>query len=147
MAQPFRTLLVPTDFSEVGNAAVPTAFLLARSQGASVVLAHVLEGEEPPNPLYAHYHPTPSPEQRRELEASARDALAALVPACFETVPHEVAVRRGSVVGELCRLAAERDVSLIAIASHGRTGLAHLLLGSVAERVVRHAPCSVLVLR
>jgi universal stress protein A len=147
MAYPFRTLLVPTDFSPLGNAAVPTACLLARSQGANVVLAHVLEGEEPPNPLYAHYHPTPSPEQRRELEARARAELAALVPAGCESVPTEIEVRRGSVVEELCRLAAARDVSLIAIASHGRTGLRHLLLGSVAERVLRHAPCSVLVLR
>ena len=84
---------------------------------------------------------------RTLLEARARAALAALVPAGFEAVPHEVVVRRGSVAGELCRLAAEREMSLIAIASHGRTGLPHLLLGSVAERVLRHAPCSVLVLR
>jgi nucleotide-binding universal stress UspA family protein len=144
---PIRTVLVPTDLSPLGNAAVPIAFGLARCLGAKVVLAHVLEGEEPPNPLYAHSRPTPSPEQRRELEARARAELAALVPADRGSVPCEVEVRRGSVVEELCRLAAERDGPLIAIASHGRSGLGHLLLGSVAERVLRHAPCSVLVLR
>jgi nucleotide-binding universal stress UspA family protein len=59
----------------------------------------------------------------------------------------ETAVRRGDSVEEIIAYAAERRVDLIVIATHGRTGLGHVLLGSVAERIVRESPCPVLTIR
>ena len=59
----------------------------------------------------------------------------------------ETLVVWGSPPVEICRIAQERHVDLIIMGTHGRTALAHLLIGSVAERVVRHAPCSVLIVR
>jgi len=58
-----------------------------------------------------------------------------------------VAVTTGHPSTEICKYAAEHDCDLIIMATHGRTGLAHMLLGSTTEQVVRHAPCPVLTLR
>ncbi len=143
----FETLLVPSDLSEAAGAAASAAFRLAGLERGSVILLHVLEGMGIPSPLYAHYQASPSLEQQLELKQRARAALAALVPAGCESVPHELALRQGSAPDEICRFAGERNVSLILLTSHGRSGLKHFLLGSVAERVARHAPCSVLMLR
>ena len=147
MNAPFRSILVCTDFSELGDAAVPVAVRLAADQGASLVLAHVLEEVPLPNPLYAHYARVPTPEQRAEAERHARAALEALVPSDGSAVPREVHVLHGSPVAELTRLAEERDVSLVVISSHGRGGFRRFLLGSVADAVLRRVRCSVLVLR
>ncbi len=146
MIESFRKILVTTDLSDLGNAAVPVACRVARADGASVTLLHVLE-EGVPNPLYAHYRPTPSPEERDRAEARARAGLAALVPAGATDVAPEVRLVRGDPAGEICKAAEELGSELIVISSHGRTGLRRFLLGSVANRVVVAAPCSVLVLR
>jgi len=146
MEFPFETILVSTDFSEHGNAAVPVAFALAKGRGARVVLTHVIEGTEIPNPLYAHYHPRPGAKELAEMERCARTELEAAARVAPE-VEHEIALGHGSPVGELCRLAEEHHASLIVISSAGRTGVRRFLLGSVAESVVRRAHCSVLILR
>lgn len=143
----FRKILVSTDFSDLGNAAVPVAFGLAAAQGARVVLAHVLEGLELPTPLYAHYHPMPGPAEIERMEQKARGELQALVPEARRSVPHELAIARGSPLEELPRLAEDLHADLIVISSHGRRGVKRFLLGSVAERVVHRAPCSVMILR
>ena len=147
MSFPFKSILVVTDFSDLGNSAVPVAFRLAKDQGARVILAHVLEGSNVPSPLYASYTFVPTPEQMREAEARARTDLGALVPKELRAVPHEIQVAPGTAATEVCRLAKDNGASLIVISSHGRSGVKHFLLGSVAERVVRHAPCPVLVMR
>ena len=64
-----------------------------------------------------------------------------------QKVALESLVLWGNPAIDICRIAAERHADLIVTSTHGRTGLAHLFMGSVAERVVRHAPCSVLVVR
>jgi len=147
MQFPFQTVLVPTDFSECGNAAVSVAFALAKSQGARVLLAHVLEGMDIPTPLYSHYAPRPGPEEVRKMEEHARAELERLIPAEHRAVPHEILLLRGQPSDELCRAAAEKSASVIVISSHGRRGLQRLILGSVAERVAHRASCSVLLLR
>ncbi len=147
MNLPFHVLLVCTDFSEVGNLAIPAAFRLAQDHGARVLLVHVLEPVLTPNPLYAHYQKLPTPEERAAAEERVRGDLEALVPAGQAALPHETIVLHGVPAEEVCRLAREERVSLIVLSSHGRTGLQHFFLGSVAERILRHAPCSVLVVR
>jgi nucleotide-binding universal stress UspA family protein len=146
MTQTLRTILVTTDFSDLGNAAVPVAFRLAQAEGAKVVLLHVLE-DGTPNPLYAHYKPTASPEERKEVEAEARAGLLALVPKGQASIAHDTRIAHGDPAAEICNAAEELRAGLIVTSSHGRTGLKHALLGSVAEQIVRHAPCSVHVVR
>jgi universal stress protein A len=144
----FRTILVSTDFSDYGDAAIAHAFRIAEPNGASVLLLHVLDARPPVNPLYAHYYPIPTPEQNRLAENEARSALRARVPAELRDSERiELLVTHGTPAQEILRVAEERRASLIVIATHGRTGLLHLVLGSVAERVVRSAPCPVLVVR
>lgn len=144
MPPDFPCILVTTDFSEQGNSAVSCAFRLAGT-GQRVVLVHVLE-DALPSPLYSHYYPTPSPEKRRLLEQQAQAELERLVPAEARGIAHEIRLGHGSPAAEICGLARESRAALIVISSHGRTGVKHLMLGSVAERVVHLAPCSVLVL-
>lgn len=143
-----RTILVSTDFSDFGDAGVAYACRLAEQTGARVLMLHVLDARPPVNPLYAHYYPVPTPEQNRMAEEEARDALRARIPATLPDPDRvELLVAQGAPAAEILRVAGERQVSLIVIATHGRTGLRRLALGSVAERVVREAPCPVLVVR
>jgi universal stress protein A len=151
MFENFRKILVTTDFSEAGDHAVAHAFRLAADHGAEVVLCHVFEMIVAPNPLYAQYYPTDllSPEVRERAEIDARNALLERVPKSgpLVAVPHSTVIAHGTPSEEIIRLAQQEGADLIVIATHGRTGLRHLLLGSVAERVVRQASCPVLVVR
>jgi universal stress protein A len=143
-----RTVVVPTDLSEVGDAAIPWAFRLAADHGARVVLLHVIERLHAPSPLYAHYYPTPSPEQQEEAAASAVEALRSRVPGAYrERVAWDAIVVDGNPAEEIVRVARDEKASLVALSSHARRGLAHLVLGSVADRVAARAPCPVLIVR
>lgn len=143
-----QTVVVSTDFSDYGDAALPHAFGLAREHGARVVMVHVIDARPTPNPLYAHYYPIPTPEQMQEAEASASEALRARIPDDLRDGGRiETQVGQGAAAPEILRIAAEQKASLIVIATRGRTGLARIALGSVAERVIREAPCPVLVVR
>jgi nucleotide-binding universal stress UspA family protein len=147
-AADIHAVLVSTDFSDYGDAALPHAFRVAKDYGANVVMLHVLDAFPPPNPLYAHYYPIPTPEQTQQAEAKAQQALRARIPeALRDSGRVETQVAQGSPAAEILRVAEEREVSLIVISTHGRTGLRRLALGSVAERVIRDAPCPVLVVR
>ncbi len=143
-----QTVVVSTDFSDRGDAALAHAFRLASDQDARVVMVHVIDARPTPNPLYAHYYPIPTPEQVREAEARATETLRARIPDDLRGSERiETLVGHGAPAPEILRIAAERRASLIVIATHGRTGLQRLALGSVAERVVREASCPVLVVR
>ena len=147
-APDIRTVLVSTDFSDYADAAIAHAFRFARDYGARVVLVHVLDAHPTPNPLYAHYYPMPTPEQSRQAEAKAQEALRARIPAELRDSDRvETLVTQGAPAPEILRIAGEKKASLIVVATHGRTGLLRLALGSVAERVIREAPCPVLVVR
>jgi nucleotide-binding universal stress UspA family protein len=146
---PLRTVIVSTDFSEVGDAAIEPAFRLAADHGARLRLVHVMEGSEVPNPLYAHYHPTPSPDDQRQATAAAEEALRERVPsACRERVPHDILVIHGDPAEAIVRVAEEAGGGTwIVMSSHGRQGVARLVLGSVTDRVAARAPCPVLIVR
>lgn len=151
MHENFKRILVTTDFSDAGDHAIAHAFRMAADHGAEVLLCHVVEMIVTPNPLYAQYYPTDvvSPELRERAENDARQALLERVPKSgpLAAVPHTTVVIHGTPASDIIRLAEERQVDLIVIATHGHTGLKHLLLGSVAERVLRHVHCPVLVVR
>jgi nucleotide-binding universal stress UspA family protein len=132
-------LLTPTDFSAPATQAVTAAFELAQTFGAKLSLLHVIEV-----PVYAIVVPLPL----EELERDARRALARLLP---EAAAAHVDVTRlvdmGVPYQKIVEMATAEEVDLIVMATHGHTGLSHLVLGSVAERVVRLAPCPVLTIR
>ncbi|MET0151918.1 MAG: universal stress protein [Candidatus Binatia bacterium] len=151
MYEDFKRVLVTTDFSALGDAAIGHAFRVGADHDAEVVLCHVIETPPTPNPLYAHYSPSGlfQPEQRRLAEEQARKALLERVPKepPLSEVKHRTRVTHGEPIAEILRLAEQERADLLVIATHGRTGLKHFFLGSVVERVIRHAHCPVLVVR
>jgi nucleotide-binding universal stress UspA family protein len=141
-------VIASTDLSEMGDSAIPHAVRWALDHGAALVLVHVLDYYPLPNPMYAHYYPVPTEEQQRKAEQKARAALRAqLPPEMRQPGRSSIVVTRGDPAREILRVANESASPAIVIASHGRTGIARLALGSVAERVLRAAHCPVLVVR
>jgi nucleotide-binding universal stress UspA family protein len=136
-----KTILHPTDFSERARHAMHLACALARDHGAKLVLCHV---KLPPAVVYGEFGALP-PEAPDSLE-SLRRALDEVAPAEPALVAERVVVE-GDPVAEIVRLARERGADLIVMGTHGRTGLGRLLMGSVAEQVLRKAPCPVLTLK
>jgi nucleotide-binding universal stress UspA family protein len=132
-------ILVPTDFSASSRQAMTYAFELAQKVGAKLSLLHVIEV-----PVYAIAVSLPL----QDLEQDARRALARLL---LEAEAAHVDVTRLVAMGvpyeKILETATAEQVDLIVMATHGRTGLRHLAMGSVAERVVRMAPCPVLTIR
>jgi len=126
MTEPFRIrqILFPTDFSDVSRVAGATEADLARTFGARLHVLHVV----PPVT-----DATPAP-------AALRSVAAELGPG----VPVVTAVTSGLAAHQIVLYARKNAIDLIVIATHGRTGVSRMLLGSVAEAVVRHAPCRVL---
>jgi nucleotide-binding universal stress UspA family protein len=142
--------LVSTDFSELANRAIPFAYDLVRD-GGKVHLLHVLEPDPLIGPLYAHYTPPKLdvPEERERAIARVTAELERLIPgaAASRHVTTTVnAVLHGAVGKGLVDEALARRADVIVIASHGRTGLGRLVLGSVAQQVVQSSPVPVLVI-
>ena len=128
----FQNILIPTDFSGAAEHAVQHALTLAAREQAQTLLLHVLPGME-----------VPGPEDRRQ--ATAEQWLQDL--ARQASVPVHTLVVWGDPAAEICRVAQERQSDLIVISTHGRTGRELEFIGSVADAVVRRAPCAVLILR
>lgn len=139
-----QSILVATDFSDAAKVGLSKAAELAREVGARVTVCHVLD----PSPLA----PIASDDERvkdareGDLEKAVHGALTELLETYFtdvEDTKTAIIVSPNPAEG-ICHYAEKEDTDLIVLSTHGRTGLAHLLIGSVAERVVRHAPCPVL---
>lgn len=151
MVPKFHRVMAVTDFSETGDAALPFAYSVA-DPGGEVHLVHVFEHTEVPNPLYAHYGSDDLnlPEKRREAEAKVRAKLQSLVPGTAgekKVSTHAHVVVHENVPGGIIDQASALKADVIVIGSHGRTGLAHLLVGSVTEEILRLAEVPVLVVR
>ena len=149
----YRRVLVTTDFSPLGNLAIPHAYAAVAKPGGTVVLCHVVDLEHTPNPMYAHYTPgrALTVEERQRQEDAVAQALRALIPpdAAEAGVASEVrVVEAQDSVAEAIRLTAEEvGADLVVISSHGRSDLAQMLLGSVSEEVIRSLHVPVLVVR
>ena len=140
-----RKILAPVDFSENSPPILEWAAHLAAEHGSSVLLLHAyhlpvefqqLEGAYLPPDFWASV--------RAEAEASLAEYAAQI---SAKGVPVETAVCEGYAATVIVEEAAARDIDLIVIGTHGRSGFKHLLLGSIAERVVHKAPCPVLTVR
>lgn len=130
-------ILFPTDFSHTGDAALAMATALARDSGAKLLIVHV---EEPPvayggGEMY-YGMADPATEDLRKM-------LHEIVPP-DPAISYEHRLVTGDPAAAIARLADEEAVDLIVMGTHGRTGLTRLLMGSVAEAVVRRAKCPVL---
>lgn len=139
-----RKILVPTDFSPPSANALRYAAAFAAKFGAQVLLLHVVPDLALFLPEAASVSPpiVPALDQTVAAARASLERLAAEPRAAGLTV--HVEVREGPPFQEILAAARERDVDLIVLGTHGHGGLAHVLLGSVAEKVVRKAPCPVL---
>jgi universal stress protein A len=147
--KPIRKILVPVDFSEPSHAALNYAAELAQSFAASVDVLHVWEA------------PSFLPARGLMLEGVADQSLIELAKSASEHAleqfvseaskrgvrVHQARSELGMPLQTIVDVADEGGYDLIVIGTHGRTGISHALMGSVAERVVRHARCPVLSVR
>ena len=142
----FRHVLAPTDFSEYSKKAVAYALELARKFGAKLTILHVIE--LPPYPVEGYVTPNLSQTFMDDLERQATTDLAQVTPEA-EAAGVEVArvVGVGTPYRKIIDTAEAEQVDLIVMATAGRTGFSHLIMGSIAERVVRTASCPVLTIR
>ena len=135
-----KKILFPTDFSTASDAALVHAENLAKQSSAELLILHI---EEPPLAYGGGelYYGLPEPSSERILKM-----LSDVCPS-----DHQLSFEHRLVMGdpatEIVRVAEEEQAELIVLGTHGRTGLSRILMGSVAEAVVRHAPCPVLIYR
>jgi len=137
-----RTIVHPTDFSEAANEALQVARALARDHQAKLVLVAVPQLPPPP---YKYPFPPGQTEYAADVQATRRrlDALAKSIV----DIPVETAISTGPPGPAILTVASNHRADLIVMGTHGRTGVPRLLLGSVAEHVLRHAACPVLTIR
>jgi universal stress protein A len=140
-----KTILCPIDFSEISANALEYAVFLASHHHAELLMLHVVEQLHE----FEHYQIlvlTPQ-ELAEKMEKQAYEELNRLTEQIKKTVKVEIVVRQGKPFVEIIKAAKEKNMDLIVMASHGRTGVSHMLMGSVAEKVVRKANCPVLIVR
>lgn len=160
MALSFKRILCPTDLSTFSFNALRLAVQIARSSNATVYVLHVVDN--PYDDLYmspiTQADPTmlglykEEPMRRKQiLKATTQHSQVMLKQFCHdlvETAPKaRYIIESGNAFEKILDIAEARKIDLIVLATHGRTGLKRLLIGNVAEKVVRHAPCPVLTVR
>jgi universal stress protein A len=139
-----QKIMVPVDFSENSRKSVSYAEAFARQFNASLVFLHVVQV----NYAYGEFGALDFTRLEREMRDGAQKELAALIQRQAGTgLKAESLVREGSPARVIAETARELRVDLLIISTHGYTGLKHVLMGSIAEQVVRYAPCPVLVVR
>ncbi len=142
-----RRILLPTDLSEHSETAVPYACSLAERFGAELHLLYVFEQY-----TGSSYVPgVPLPAADSDMQQLKHDVAAAMAKWIDDDWAAKLTIVRatceGSAFVEIIRYAKQQDIDLIVMGTHGRSGVPHLLVGSVAEKVVRKASCPVLTVR
>ncbi len=142
-------ILVPTDFSQASELAVDAAATITRQLGTKLTLVHVHDPDALRPPATVGWSKAQQEGLEEEIERAVDRSFAELKEKHLEGVEitDTVILRDSSPANAICAYAEKIGADLIVIGTHGRTGLKHLLIGSVAERVVRHAACPVLTLR
>lgn len=138
-----RRILVPVDFSDSSRKALAYAASLGRQFSAQILLLHVSEILSPPPNILL-----PSAEQLND--AAVEDAKKRLGEWKSDLEPRltvRTEVLRGGAAEQIVSHAKATEADLVIMGTHGRKGISHLVMGSTAERVVRHAPCPVMVVR
>ena len=141
-----QKILLPTDFSTLSAPATEYACELAAKFDAELHLLHTLEIHTDSTPAFGMGLALPN--YIHESRAAAETSLASLLAPKWSAGRRVIrTVLEGSPKVEIIRYARQHDIDLIVLSTHGRTGLSHVVMGSVAENVVRTAPCPVLTLR
>ena len=145
MTPKFGTIMLPVDFSEHCDRAAEYAAWFAESSGGTVHVVHVID-----NPADPIYEPSEVPlwvlvdnAAKKALERMEATATQCLPPSC----KREFHVMHGDPFGKLMEALQSIKPDVIVMSSHGRGGIHHLVMGSVAEKIVRHANCPVFVVR
>ncbi len=138
-----KTILVPTDFSELSNEAVDYAYSMAKRIDAKMIFLHTLEWPDHPDEMTPMYD---------EGYAFMKDRANAMLHDLVERAEKEgleasAALADGVPFVEIIQAARKNNADMIIMGTHGRTGLSHIMMGSQAERVVRQAPCPVLTVK
>ena len=142
-----KRILLPTDFSSNSKQSLSYACAFAEQFKSELHLLHVLQDIVALVPEPGLAFPAPG-DYMGQLQESAQKGLETFVDASWAAGKTVVrATRQGPPFLEIVRYAKENEIDLIVLSTHGRSGLAHVLLGSVAEKVVRKAPCPVLTVR
>ncbi len=136
----FKQILCPVDFSDHGRYALIVASSLAKESGGKLHLVHVHQPAMAVDAGFAGYIP-----EVTDYEA-LRDQLKEIIPTDVD-VPYEHHLLVGYPSTEITKYASRQEIDVIVMGTHGRSFLAHLLMGSVAEEVVRDSPCPVLTLK
>lgn len=143
-----RKILWPTDFSELSLCGGRYARAFCEQFGAELHVLHVIAPPLSPDVSVMIPAEVPVNFSQPEMLESSREALEKLIVQHFGG---DARIRREVVFGEaaqsICRYADEHEIDLIIVATHGRTGLGHVLIGSTAERIVQHATCPVLTVK
>ena len=138
-----KRILCPVDFSPNSEHALLYALAFAQAQHAELELLHVIEF-----PLYTGYDfPTPVDAMEKATAATKQHLEAVAADLSKQHTPVRWYVETGFVFLKIIEVARTHDIDLIVMGTHGRTALAHVLMGSVAEKVVRKAPCPVLTVK
>lgn len=140
-----KNILVPTDFSSLSHSALDYAKDLADSMNATINILHVIDNSIP---FITGKQNLNEEEINNSLEIEAKKHLSELTREIKSESDVKVSgvIRRGINYEEITNFANEIQTDLIVIATHGRTGIMHSLLGSVAEKVIQHSKCPVLVI-
>jgi nucleotide-binding universal stress UspA family protein len=143
MPREFKTVLCGTDFSEHSYHALDYALRFAKLANGTLIVAHAVH--VPTDDIYAH---EAFPRSFEQASQRARELLAQLHAKRLGSYPQtELVVEIGAPAVVLIQLAKDRKVDMLVTATHGRSELADLIMGSNAEKLIRHAPCPVFVVR
>lgn len=151
MIPSYRKVLATTDLSPTGNSAIAHAYAVLAGRGGTVIIWHAIDMSGMPSSVYAQRMPgKPLAEQQADFRDSLFSLLEALVPEearaeGLVTTEIRVVEAPGVIQEAICKDAKTQEVDLIVMASHGHSGVKHLLLGSVAESVLKSADRPVLV--
>ena len=139
-----KKILVPVDFSDFSRAALEAAAGIAEVRGAEITVLHVMIEPQAsvPYEVYIDWQKV-----KVEIKVDAEKMLAGMVAPGGSAGKAKKRLEWGEPASTIVRVAKEGNFDLVVMATHGRTGLTRLFLGSVAEQVIRHAPCPVLSFR
>ncbi|HEX3997076.1 MAG TPA: universal stress protein [Pirellulales bacterium] len=139
-----RRILHPTDFSECSALAFAVAIDLAKQNSATLIVLHAVETLGPENVSFGEVRTELEPDSYRQR---LMDELKQVVPPEDSKIMTEHILVEGDTAEQIDRYASENKIDLIVMGTHGRTGLARLLTGSVTEEALRRSPCPMLIVR
>ena len=143
-----KRILWPTDFSTLSLQGARYARAFRDAFGAELHVIHVITPPLTPDLAVTLPSEVPVMFSEAELVQACRTRLAALLAEHFDDAPGVTSdVFFGNPWPVICKYATDAAIDLVVVATHGRTGLRHVLIGSTAERIVQHAPCPVLVVK